>query len=138
MLSISSKCTYGMLAVLSLADNYGQGLLQIKDIAKKNNIPSQYLGQIFNVLVKADIIDSVRGKSGGYELSRDPDKITALELLEVLEGEIAFTDKSPSTDTVIQDLFLNAEKKLQEVFNVPLAELLRRQKEKNQILTFDI
>jgi len=138
MLSINSKSRYGLLATLSLAEHYGQGLLQIKDISNQKNIPLQYLGQIFNLLVKADIINSVRGKNGGYKLSRNPSVITVLQIIEVLEGGIELVEKENVTDDAIQELLHLAESKLREVFNVSLADLLSRQQEKEHILLFDI
>ena len=138
MLTISSKCKYGILAALSLAENYGQGLLQIKDIAAKNSLSSQYLGQIFNILVKSNIVHSVRGKNGGYELSREPSQITALELIEILEGELEFTGTINKNNDSIHELFAHAETQLRKALNISLAELLVRQKEKNQVLTYSI
>ena len=138
MLSINSKSRYGLLATLSLAEHYGQGLLQIKDISNQKNIPLQYLGQIFNLLVKADIINSVRGKNGGYKLSRNPSVVTVLQIIEVLEGGIELVEKENVTDDAIQELLHLAESKLREVFNVSLADLLSRQQEKEHILLFDI
>ena len=138
MLTISSKSRYGILAALSLAGHYGQGLMQIKDISGQNSIPLQYLAQIFNLLVKADIIQSVRGKNGGYKLSRPPSAITVLEILEVLEGGIELIAKENIADDAIQELLSSAELKLREVFNVSLGDLLARQLEKKHILMFDI
>jgi Rrf2 family protein len=138
MLSFSSKSKYGLLATLSLAEHYGQGLLQMKDISRQQNIPLQYLGQIFNLLVKADIIKSVRGKNGGYQLSRTPSLITALEILEILEGGIELVEKENITDDAIQELLHLTESKIREVFNVSLADLLTRQQKKEHILLFDI
>jgi Rrf2 family protein len=138
MLTISSKSKYGILATLSLAKHSGQGLMQIKDISSQNNIPLQYLAQIFSLLVKADIIKSVRGKNGGYKLSRSPSLITVLEILEVLEGGIELVENENVSDDVIHELFYLAESKLREVFNVSLADLLSRQLEKKHILQFDI
>ena len=138
MLSINSKSRYGLLATLSLAEHYGQGLVHIKDISNQKNIPLQYLGQIFNLLVKADIIDSVRGKNGGYKLSRNPSVITVLQIIEVLEGGIELIEKENVTDDAIQELLHLAESKLCEVFNVSLDDLLSRQQKKEHILLFDI
>jgi len=138
MLTLGSKCKYGLLAVLSLAEHYEQGLLQIKDIASKNSIPSQYLGQIFNLLVKSDLVRSVRGKHGGYRLSRAPSQITVLEIIEVLEGEIGLAEKQPLTEDAIHELFSGAEKKLQDALRVSLADLLARQNEKNKALVYNI
>ncbi|GAB4340711.1 MAG: RrF2 family transcriptional regulator [Desulfobulbaceae bacterium] len=138
MFTIGSKCRYGILAVLTLAEHHGGGLLQIKDIAASRDIPSQYLGQICNLLVKADIIRSVRGKRGGYELARDPSRITVLELVEVLDGEIQLTSRDAQLDDVLRELFASAEQKLRDTFQVSLADLLRSRESKNRILTYEI
>ena len=137
MLTLSSKSRYGLQAVLSLAEHHGRGLLQIKDISRRNNIPPQYLGQIFNQLVKADIIRSVRGKSGGYRLARPPAKIPVLEVLEVLEGNLELTSNDEQGDA-IHELLLQAEQALHKTFSLSLADLLARQEKKRQILTFHI
>ena len=112
--------------------------MQIKDISRQKNIPLQYLGQIFNLLVKADIIKSVRGKNGGYQLARTPSIITSLEILEILEGGIELVEKENITDDAIQELLHLTESKIREVFNVSLADLLTRQHKKEHILLFDI
>ena len=140
MLTIGSKSKYGILAVLSLARNHEQGLLQIKDISSQNTIPNQYLGQIFNLLVKADIITSVRGKNGGYKLSRPPSDISILEIIELLEGGIEFVEKQGTSlsDDAVNELFHRAESQLRKVFNISLEDLLSLQQSKKQILMFDI
>ncbi len=137
MLTISSKSRYGLQAVLSLAENHGHGLLQIKDISRRNNIPPQYLGQIFNQLVKADIIRSVRGKSGGYRLARPPEEITVLEILEVLEGNLELVGSDSGNDA-IHDLLRQAEQALRKTFSLSLADLQEQQKKKQQVIFFDI
>lgn len=138
MLTISSKSKYGLQAVLTLAGHHRQGLLQIKDISALNNIPQQYLMQIFNLLVKGDIIKSVRGKNGGYMLARQPSDILALEVLDLLEGGIAFADPADVGADAVCELFFNAEASLRDAFRVSLADLLLRQQEKSRILMFDI
>ncbi|HIJ77765.1 MAG: Rrf2 family transcriptional regulator [Desulfobulbaceae bacterium] len=138
MLSISSKSKYGILAVLSLAAQYGQGLLQIKDLSSLNNIPQQYLVQIFNLLVKADVIQSVRGKNGGYKLSRPPAAVTTLEVLEILEGGIDFMNERQVVADAIYDLFAQAETQLRNALKITLADLLDRQQKKSMVPMFDI
>lgn len=138
MFTISSKSKYGLQAILTLAGHYGQGLLQIKDISALNKIPPQYLMQIFNQLVKADLIKSVRGKNGGYKLARHPSEIVALELLELLEGGIAFASADDAGVDAVSELFSNAEASLRDAFRVTLADLLVRQQEKSRVLMFDI
>ena len=138
MLSISSKSTYGLQALLTLGENYGEGLLQVREIAAINAIPLQFLVQIFNLLVKAETIRSVRGKNGGYTLARPPSAITVLEIFEILEGGLEFSAKQHGLPGAVDELFGIAEAKLREVFGITLADLLARQQQLNRILTYDI
>ena len=138
MLSISTKSKYGLRAVLALAENEGQGLLQIREIARRKNIPRQYLEQIFNLLGKARIIRSVRGKNGGYELARHSREILASEIIVILEGGIKFVSEQDERDDVIDGLFQSAEEKLLDAFAVSLEELVVKSKMNRNVLTFDI
>jgi Rrf2 family cysteine metabolism transcriptional repressor len=138
MLTISSKTKYGIAALLALAESYSSGLLQIKDISSRCNIPHQYLEQIFNRLGKAGIIKSTRGKNGGYELAHTPNKITVLDIVNTLEGEIEFVPKSSEQTDIIYDLFHQAEIKLQEILNISLADLAQRQQTLRSNVTYHI
>ena len=138
MLTISSKTRYGIAALLALTESYGSGLLQIKDISSRCNIPHQYLEQIFNRLGKAGVIKSTRGKNGGYELADAPQKITVLDIVNSLEGDIEFVPQSTDRNDIIYDLFHKAEIKLQEVLSVSLAELAERQQTLRNNVTYHI
>ena len=138
MLTISTKSKYGLKAVLALAENEGQGLLQIREIARLKNIPRQYLEQIFNQLGKAQIVRSVRGKNGGYKLARPSREILAAEIITILEGGVEFVADQEEQDEVINRFFLTAEEKLLEAFAVSLEELVARQQLRRNVLTFDI
>jgi len=127
MLTISSKSRYGITALLALAEFYNSGLLQIKDIASRCDIPHQYLEQIFNRLGKTGIIKSTRGKKGGYELAKPPEQITVLHIVNALEGDIEFVSKSDGNNDVIVELFQEAEDKLKEILSVNLADLVSKQ-----------
>lgn len=138
MLTISNKSRYGLKATMALAESQGSGLMQTKDIAARQDIPLQFLEQIFNQLRKANIIQSVRGKYGGYKLARPANEITASEIIALLEGGIDFSlDPNDSLD-VTNDLFRSAEKKIFEVFAVTLADLADRQKQLRNTLTYHI
>lgn len=138
MLTISTKSRYGLKAVLALAENEGQGLLQIREIARLKNIPRQYLEQIFNQLGKAQVVRSVRGKNGGYKLARPSGEILASEIITLLEGGIEFAADQDENEEVINGLFKAAEEKLLESFGVSLEELVARQKLQRKVLAFDI
>lgn len=138
MLTISNKTRYAIAALLALAEYYNSGLLQIKEIASRCNIPHQFLEQIFNRLGKAGIIKSTRGKNGGYELAKSPVHITVLDIVNGLEGDIEFVDKSQEKNDVIVELFREAEKNLKNTLSVSLAELVTKQHELNQNVIYNI
>lgn len=127
MLTISSKSRYGITALLALAEFYNSGLLQIKDIALRCNIPHQYLEQIFNRLGKTGIIKSTRGKKGGYELAKPPEHISVLQIVNALEGDIEFVPQSDNNSDVIVELFQEAESNLKNILSVSLADLVSKQ-----------
>jgi len=138
MLTISNKSRYGIAALLALAEFYNSGLLQIKDIASRCDIPHQFLEQIFNRLGKAGIIKSTRGKNGGYELARPPGQITVLHIVTALEGEIEFVSKTDEKNDAIVELFQEAETNLKQVFSVSLAVLVAKQQTLRENVIYDI
>ncbi len=138
MLSLSAKSIYGLKATLLLAEYYDQGRLTIKEIAARRNIPRQYLEQIFNQLGRADIIRSVRGKYGGYQLARPPVNIMVSEIVAALEGSIELAPDDSDPADVIHDLLKKAEETLLGVFSLSLAELVEMSKRKRQIINFAI
>lgn len=138
MLTLSAKSIYGLKATLLLAEHYEQGRLTIKKIADRQNIPRQYLEQIFNQLGRAEIIRSVRGKYGGYQLARPPGDIRVSEIVTVLEGNIELVPESNDPGDVIHDLLKQAERALLDAFSLSLAELVDLSKKKRQILNFTI
>ncbi len=127
MLTISSKSRYGISALLALAEFYNSGLLQLKDIASRCDIPHQFLEQIFNRLGKAGIIKSTRGKNGGYQLARSPEHITVLQIVSALEGDIEFVSRTEEKNNAIVELFDEAENNLKNTLSVNLAALVVRQ-----------
>jgi Rrf2 family protein len=138
MLNISSKSRYGIAALLVLAEFYNSGLLQIKDIAARCDIPHLYLEQIFNRLNKAGIIKSTRGKKGGYELAESPGQVTILQIINALEGDIEFVPPSGEKNIVIAELFHEAEKNLKKNLSVSLAELVIKQQALRENVTYSI
>ena len=75
-----------MRAVYELARHYGKGPLQIKQISERQDIPPRYLEQLLHRLKKGGIITSIRGPSGGYELSDDPVNLSVGDIFRILEG----------------------------------------------------
>jgi Rrf2 family transcriptional regulator, cysteine metabolism repressor len=86
-MKFSAKTEYACLAVLELARAYDQGEpVRIRTIAEEHAIPSRFLVQILLQLKGAGFVESTRGASGGYQLSRPPEEISLNEVMAVVEG----------------------------------------------------
>ena len=93
MIKVSKKSQYGLRAMVLLAKNYkAKQILSTKIISKKEEVPFDFLEKIISQLEKADLVESKKGVQGGYILSRSPAKITANDIVSVLEGEDSTVD----------------------------------------------
>jgi Rrf2 family protein len=88
MISISSKSPYAVLALAELARDTGQGPVPIGELARRREVPVQFLEQLFAVLRRAGIISSQRGVKGGYRFAREPASVSVLEIVELLDGPL--------------------------------------------------
>ena len=84
----STKARYGLRAMVELAMHYGNGALQLREVARRQGISEKYLEHLFRFLRMSGLVRSVRGASGGYILARPPGEITVLEVVEALEGAL--------------------------------------------------
>lgn len=75
--------------MIDLAQHAGDGVVSLKTVADRQGISMKYLEMIAGSLKKADMIESVRGKDGGYALSRSPDSYTVGEILRCTEDNLA-------------------------------------------------
>lgn len=91
-MKLSTKGRYGVVAMLDLAVNYSDGPVSIKSIAERQGISESYLEQLFAVLRKNGLVQSLRGAQGGYMLADNPDSITVGSILRALEGSMAPVD----------------------------------------------
>jgi len=71
-----------------LARSGGSGPVPIGELARRRNVPVQFLEQLFAVLRRAGLLRSQRGVHGGYAFAREPGEITVLEVVELLDGEL--------------------------------------------------
>ena len=83
---VSSRADYGVRALFDLAERYGQGPIQSRDIAARRRIPEAYLHQVLGALGRSGLVRSTRGPQGGHELIHPPSEITILDALEILDG----------------------------------------------------
>ena len=87
-MKLSLAAELAVRGAMVLADHYGEGPITLETICSERDLPKQYLVKIFGSLAKAGLIIPVRGKRGGYLLTREPKRITLLQLVEAVEGPI--------------------------------------------------
>ena len=86
-MELSCKSEYALLALVELSLHYGKGEpLRICQIAAAQNIPDRYLEQLLATLRRAGFVKSQRGAKGGYLLTREPWKVTLLDVVSCIEG----------------------------------------------------
>ena len=88
MISITTKSPYAVRALTELARSGGDGPVPIGELARRRDIPVQFLEQLFAVLRRAGILRSQRGVKGGYSFAREPSDVTVLEIVELLDGPV--------------------------------------------------
>lgn len=86
---ITTKGRYALRVMVDLAEHSGDGLIPLKDIAKRQEISKKYLEIIARELVSGGLICGVSGKGGGYKLVREPSDYKLGEILEHMEGTLA-------------------------------------------------
>ncbi len=88
-MKLSTKGRYGTRAMIDIALYKESGSTLLKDIASRQGISLKYLDHILSNLRKAGLIKNVRGKGGGYSLTRPAAQITLCEIIEAVEGTLA-------------------------------------------------
>ena len=86
-LELTRRGDYAVRAMLALAGVEEGRRLSARAIATQMTIPVRFLPQVMADLVRADLVDAVIGRSGGYRLSRDPARISLLDVIEAVEGD---------------------------------------------------
>lgn len=135
-----------MRAALDLALNYGKGPLQIKAIAKNEDISNKYLEQLISILKAAGIVRSIRGPKGGYMLSRPPAEITLNEVFSVLEGPFVPVECIEDTDAcgkcpecAIREVWCNLKNAIEGVLNdVTLEDLAKKSEGLHETVNYQI
>jgi len=86
---LSKKAKYGLRAVLVLAKEYGQGPVLISEISQREGIPKKFLELILLDLKNQGLLQSKKGKGGGYFLSKAPQAVTLGHVIRALDGPLA-------------------------------------------------
>lgn len=139
---ISTRARYGLRLMLSLARNFKNGYIYLKDIASQEEVSEKYLSLIVIPLRKAGLLLSSRGANGGYSLAKAPSSINLKEIIEPLEGDLNVIDcvkgedickKSKSCSS--QDIWMLLGAKIADFLaEITLEDLLKMQKEKSDRL----
>jgi Rrf2 family protein len=106
MLKLTKKADYGLIALRHLACQAQNGSIKVtgsaKEIADKYRIPLPLLSKVLQTLVRAGLLISEQGASGGYRLARDPHEINALEVIRSIDGPIILTQCFTEHDEPIE------------------------------------
>ncbi len=91
-MKLSRKGRYGLKAMFELSLRNNDTPISLKLIAKNQDIPEQYLEQLFSKLKKSELVKSIRGAQGGYLLAKKPIEISVGDVLLSVEGPIYLSD----------------------------------------------
>lgn len=123
---------YALMGARYLALKGPDALVMIEEISEHEGVPRSFLAKIFQALHKADIVASRRGMGGGFKLARPPEQITILQIIEAVEGRIAFqrcmedpSGCSKSKDCMVSKVLAKAQNQMKAVFDgTTLADLI--------------
>ena len=88
-MKVSTKGRYALRIMIDLAQNDRGSAVAVRDIARRQEVSAKYLELIIAILHKAGLVFSIRGKFGGYRLSRAPEAYTVGSILKLTEGSLA-------------------------------------------------
>jgi Rrf2 family protein len=137
-MKISTKIRYGTRAMLELACHYGEGPIELREIAKREDISLKYLEQVIVPLRTAGLVKSARGSKGGYSLAKHPSEIYLKDLVETLEGPLNLIEclKDPKACQkapfcITRDIWHEVSEAIDGIFHsVTLEDMVQRKKEK--------
>ena len=85
---ISTKGRYALRVMIDLAEHQTEEFISLKGIAQRQEISEKYLESIIRTLVKAKVLESLRGKGGGYRLKKSPEQYTVGSILRLTEESL--------------------------------------------------
>ena len=137
-MKLSTRGRYGLRALLDLALHQGEGLVLLKDIARRQEFSLPYLEHLIAPLIAAGLVKSTRGARGGVSLLKPPSEIKLSEVVQLLEGSITPVDcvNNPalchrSALCVTRDIWVEMKEAMSQVLDsTTLQDLVERQKRK--------
>lgn len=120
-LELTRGADYAIRTTICLAREEGDQLLSAPAIARRMNVPRRFLPQIMQDLVRAGLVEGAPGRGGGYRLTRAPEDVSLLEVIEAVEGDVRrrtcvlrSDPCSPATKCGVHDMFAAAQDALLE------------------------
>ena len=132
---VSTKGRYALRVMVGLALKDSGEYVPLKEIAEEEDISQKYLESIMAILSKADFVDAVHGKGGGYRLNRKPEDYTVGSILKLTEGNlspVSCTSQGCSRPTCCKamPMWEKLEKMIDDFFEgITLADLLHSDKQ---------
>lgn len=130
MRTLSKKTQYTLRALYALARSYGQGPTLIAKLSKEESIPQDFLENILLYLKREGLVESKKGKGGGYALSQPPDQVTIGAVIRLVEGPLAPLPCASETayrkcDECVDDRFCGTKMVMRQVRDATAAILDR-------------
>ena len=85
---LSQRTRYTIRALLHLADRYGEGPVQLSEIAERQNIPAKFLTVMLSSMRRAGLVETMRGREGGYWLAKPPEQVSYGEIVRLTRGSL--------------------------------------------------
>jgi Rrf2 family protein len=130
-MKLTVKLEYACRALVQLAKRYeGSGVSSIEELANVEKIPAKYLAQILSELRNGGLVESRRGKQGGYLLARAPDQISISDVISLIESEMFSESSRVSGDSgeAIAKAWAEIQERFEEIVrSITLAELAVRE-----------
>ena len=86
---ISTRGRYALRVLIDIAENSNGNYIPLNDIASRQNISEKYLESILVLLTRGNLLNGLRGKGGGYKLTKSPEEYTMTSILTLTEGTLA-------------------------------------------------
>jgi Rrf2 family protein len=142
-MKVSTRGRYGLRALLDLAVHQGEGMVLLKDIARRQEVSLPYLEHLITPLIAGGLVKSTRGARGGVLLLKPPAEVKLTEVVQLLEGSIAPVDCvndprvcSRSASCVTRDIWIQIKDAIIQVLDsTTLQDLVERQRQKEQTET---
>jgi Rrf2 family protein len=142
---LSKKCKYAIHALVYLAEHYEQGPVQIQAISEKQHISKKFLEAILLELKHANILESKKGKGGGYYLIKKPAEVNLMQVMRLIDGPIALLPcvslnyyvrceecRNEKNCGIRDSLISVRDETLQVLSNTTLAKIIKREKQLKQ------